>query len=226
MLVLLLVLAGSTLPGCTRIRAALAVSTQDQVAGEIVIAGPTAPTGGQAAASAVPGPDEIRERVPDDLAGQVRVQPYALEGYEGSQLFFDDLTLAELQELTGALAAEQPEAAGIALSRTGSLLTLTGSSDLTGLAPDSDVQLRIAFPALISTTTGAQESSTAVGWTLPPGQVTEIGAVVRSADPAARPWQEWVLLVGAATGGAALLVVVLAGVAVRRTRRREAEWAG
>ncbi len=205
-------LAALALTGCLRVRTDMTIGPRDRVSGEIVIA--TLPVGPEDA-----GPQPA---IPPQLTERVNTLPYKLEGYVGTRLFFDNLSLVEFNELARALLGpEVSPTASLELRRAGSLLTLAGGADLTRLAADqADVQVQVTFPGEVTDSNGEEDSGT-VTWELPGGEVSQLRAVADAEDPNAPP-----LLLYAALGGAgltvlALLVAVLAFVAHRRAALAE-----
>lgn len=198
------------LTGCLRAQSTLAIDGQDRVSGEIVVA--TLPT----------GPRDVGPQlaVPPGFADRARTQPYRVEGYVGTQLFFDELGLAEFNTVASQLfGREYGTAASLELRRSGSLLTLTGGVDLTRLGPnEADAVLRVSFPGEVTDSNGEQDSGT-VSWVLTGGDVNQINATARSSDPNAPPLLRYVLLGAAGLAAAVLLVGVLAFAAHRRSTR-------
>ncbi len=101
-------------------------------------------------------------------------------------MFFSDLSFGDVQQL-GAMTDQSAGSFQIALQRSGDLVALTGKVDLESVpAQGTDVQFTIAFPARIATTNGTRESDSVVTWKLPAGDVTNLRAEVRYADPNTR----------------------------------------
>ncbi|QOW36990.1 DUF3153 domain-containing protein [Nocardia seriolae] len=191
-------LAGLT--GCLRVQVSMGVSSNDRVSGRIV-------------AAAVPQNDKDKGpqlKAPDGLQSKVRVDSYAQDGYVGSQVYFDDLTFGEVQQL-GSMSDQPSGMFNLVFSRTGDLVTLTGRVDLKSLPPQgSDVQLTVAFPARVATTNGTREGDSVVTWKLPAGDVTTLRAEVGYADPNTRSFAGWAGIVGGITLAVAAVVAVLA----------------
>jgi hypothetical protein len=192
---LLIVLVFLPLSGCTRIRTALAVQSDDTVTGDVVIARAGGPT--------------PRLAVPAALADRVSSTAYHQDGYTGVQLHFDGLHFDELNSLAGVA----PDADGrfrFALRRTGNLVSLGGQVDLTAMPVDqADVQLKVAFPGNVVTSDGEVDGGQ-VSWVFSPGQVSEFTAVVGMPDPAAPSITRWTLLVGVVVAATALGVALVA----------------
>ncbi|MGV9668262.1 LppM family (lipo)protein [Nocardia niigatensis] len=188
------------LTGCLRVQVSMGVSSNDRVSGRIV-------------AAAVPQNDKDKGpqlKAPDGLQGKVRVDSYAQDGYVGSQVYFDDLTFGEVQQL-GSMSDQTSGMFNLLFSRTGDLVTLTGRVDLKSLpAQGSDVQLTVAFPARVATTNGTREGDSVVSWKLPAGDVTTLRAEVGYADPNTRSFAGWAGIVGGITLAVAAVVAVLA----------------
>ncbi|MGO1053120.1 DUF3153 domain-containing protein [Crossiella sp. CA198] len=193
------------LSGCVRASLTMAVTEDDRVSGELVLLTLPARDGDL-------GP---QLKVPAELASRVRVLPHSREGYSGSQLFFNGLTFEELRLLSSATDLMSTNYR-LQLRRSGGLVTLSGSVDLTSLAPDrTDVQLRINFPGRIASTNGRHVAN-GIAWSPRAGEITELAATVSYADQRTESWQYWAMVVAGGSGGVALLVYVLAFVAHRR----------
>ncbi|MFD7847918.1 LppM family (lipo)protein [Nocardia sp. NPDC059764] len=188
------------LTGCLRVQVSMGVSSNDRVSGRIV-------------AAAVPQHEKDKGpqlAAPDGLSGKVRVDSYAQDGYVGSQVYFDDLTFGEVQQL-GGLSDQTSGMFNLVFARSGDLVTLTGRVDLKSLPPQgSDVQLTVAFPARVATTNGTREGDSVVTWKLPPGDVSTLRAEVGYADPNTRSFAGWAGIVGGITLAVAAVVAVLA----------------
>jgi len=192
--------------GCVRARVAVAVSPDDLVTGEIVVAVTVA-------SEQEPG---VALGAPEDLAGRVRAEPYRQDGYAGTRLLFSDLTFEEFGRLVLS-ATEAPEGLQFELRRAGSFVLLTGRVDLTGIPnPElADVQVRVSFPGSVTSTNGDLQDGT-VAWLVEPGKVTELSATARYTEPGTRSWSQWAALVGAMAGLVALVIALLAYWAHRR----------
>ncbi|MFD7657780.1 LppM family (lipo)protein [Actinosynnema sp. NPDC059797] len=201
-----LLLAAFALTGCVRLHAAMAVSQDDRVSGEITAATP--PTRDND-----PGP---QLKVPEELAGRVTTQPYHQDDYVGTRLSFSALTFDEVKVLATATSASSSRYQ-LAFRRSGDLVTLSGSVDLTQVPPErADVQVKIAFPGEVIDTNGREEDNATIAWAPKPGQASMITATVRYAGANAVSYFGWTMLVAGLTGGAALIVLVLALVSHRR----------
>lgn len=198
--VLLTALLVPLLAGCLRVQVSMGVSSNDRVSGRIVVA-------------VVPANDKDKGpqlKVPDTLTGKVRVEPYAQDGYLGSQVYFDDLTFGEIAEL-GGLSAQTQGMFNLQFVRTGDLVTLSGRADLKSVPPQgSDIQFTVAFPARVATTNGTREGDSVVSWKLPAGDVSTVHAEVSYADPNTRSFAGWAGIVGGITLAVAALVAVIA----------------
>ncbi|WP_438943490.1 LppM family (lipo)protein [Nocardia otitidiscaviarum] len=188
------------LSGCLRVQASMGVSSNDRVSGRIV-------------AAAVPQSEDDKGpqlKAPDPLTGKVRVESYSQDGYVGSQVYFEDLTFGEVQQLS-ALSDQTQGMFTLAFNRLGDLVTLTGRVDLGSLPPHgSDVQFTVAFPARVGTTNGTREGDSVVTWKLPAGDVSTLRAEVGYADPNTRSFAGWAGIVGGITLAVAAIVAVLA----------------
>ncbi|WP_241386164.1 LppM family (lipo)protein [Rhodococcus sp. CH91] len=196
----LVLLAVPFLTGCLRVQATMGISSDDRVSGQIVAA--TIP-----ADENDPGPELT---APSALASKVRVQDYAQDGYVGSQVFFNDLTFGDVQQL----ATMSDQSAGmfqLNLQRSGDLVALNGRVDLESAPTQgTDVQFTIAFPARVATTNGTRESDSIVTWKLPAGEVSTLRAEVRYSDPNTRGFAGWA---GIMAGGALGVTLIIAGAA-------------
>ncbi|WP_442790117.1 LppM family (lipo)protein [Nocardia sp. CDC160] len=188
------------LTGCLRVQVSMGVSSNDRVSGRIV-------------AAAVPQNDKDKGpqlKAPDGLQSKVRVDSYSQDGYVGSQVYFDDLTFGEVQQL-GSMSDQTSGMFNLVFNRTGDLVTLSGRVDLKSLPPQgSDVQLTVAFPARVATTNGTREGDSVVSWKLPAGDVSTLRAEVGYADPNTRSFAGWAGIVGGITLAVAAVVAVLA----------------
>ncbi|MFB9902483.1 LppM family (lipo)protein [Allokutzneria oryzae] len=210
----LALLTALLLSGCVRARMTLSVSEDDRVTGDLqVLAAPQ--HDGDA------GPQLV---VPTELAGRARVtKASAADGFTGSQLTFTGLTFEELR-LLSATAVGDSGKYRFGLRRSGGLVTLSGSVDLTQLAPDrTDVQIKVNFPGKVNSGNGRARGNE-ISWSPKAGQVTELTALARYADATTEAWVLWAIIVGAGTGCAAVTVMVMAYVSHRRHRQSFA-WA-
>lgn len=187
------------LSGCLRARVTMGVSGDDRVTGEIVLA----TQGGVQAPTLTP---------PRAIADRVSVRSYNQDGYLGSQVFFSDLSFAELQQLT-TLTSVGGGAYRLVMRRSGTAVTLDGSVNLSTLrASGADVQLRVNFPGPVTTTNGIRDGDSGVRWQLQAGAVNTLQATADYSDPGTRGYQSWLL-------GVTLLVLVAAGVVVVMARK-------
>ncbi|WP_214368514.1 LppM family (lipo)protein [Pseudonocardia sp. H11422] len=203
LLMLAVLLVGTLLGGCARVRTALAVQPDDTVIGEIVLATP----------EASPQDTGPTVTVPEELESDVDVSTYRQDGYVGSLLRFSGLTFDQLSALTVA-AGPVGDRAELVLRRAGNRVLVSGKVDLTTVPVDkADFQLKISFPGTVLETNGDADSGT-VSWTFTPGEVGDISAAVAYADPNAPSPVSWTLGLGVLVAAAAGAVVLLA----RRTR--------
>lgn len=188
------------LAGCLRVQASMGVSSNDRVSGRIV-------------AASVPQNDQDKGpqlKAPEQLSAKVRVESYSQDGYVGSQVYFEDLTFGEVQQL-GALSDQTQGMFNLQFNRLGDLVKLTGRVDLKSLPPHgSDVQFTVAFPARVGTTNGTREGDSVVTWKLPAGDVSTLRAEVGYSDPNTRSFAGWAGIVGGITLAVAAVVGVLA----------------
>jgi hypothetical protein len=195
--------------GCLRAQVAAAVRADDTVTGEMVVATVAAD---QNDAGAVVAP-------PAGLESKVQAQPYRQDGYAGTRLLFDALTFEEFGRL-GQLAGGERSRLRFQLRRSGDVVLFSGRVDLVQVAAPErlDVAVRMSFPGRITGTNG-QQTGNEVSWRPPAGQITDLSATIRYADPAVTPWTRWAALVGGLTGFVVLAVLLLALLAHRRSMR-------
>lgn len=207
-LTLLLLAIGVLLSGCVRMKAAMAVSDDDHVSGQIV-AGTI--TGGTDAVLVVPPP--LRDRA--------TVQPYSADGYTGSQLNFNDLTFDELHTLMTATPSIA-QRYQFDLHRSGDVLTLSSAIDLTQLeAAKADLGIKINFPGKITASNGTEDQDGTITWNPQPGKINELTATVITSSAGLNPLLRWGLIVGGLAGAVAVAVIVLAVIARSRSRHAE-----
>jgi hypothetical protein len=198
------------LGGCVRVHAAMAVGADDLVSGEIEIA------------SVQTKPEDVGPAltIPTGLADKVTLTPYAADGYVGRTVKFSQLTFEQVHQLSGTISTMGARYR-LNFRRSGDIVSLTGSIDLSQLKPDRvDVQLKVAFPGPVSKTNGASDQDNNVSWTAKPGAINEFNATSQYSSASGQSWTRWVLVVCAGAIGAALLVLVLALVAHRRSVRQ------
>lgn len=199
--------AALVLSGCVRVQAALSLSDRDTVSGKLVIASVLLRKEDK-------GPELT---VAPELAAKVKTEPYSADGYVGSTVTFTELTFTEVALLTQTLTPGGQYR--LSFRRSGNLVTMAGSVDLTELPPDrAEVQLKVAFPGTVIQTNGVNDTGT-VTWSPKPGAVTEFLATIEYDDKSGVSWTKWVTIVGAGAIGVALLVLILALVTHRRDRR-------
>ncbi len=175
----------------------MGISGDDRVTGEIVVA-------------TVGGAQAPTLTTPAAIANRVSVRPYNQDGYSGSDVFFSDLSFAELQQLT-TLTAVGSAQYQLALRRSGSTVNLDGLVNLTTLRADgADVQLRVNFPGNVTATNGIRDGESGVRWQLPAGETSKLQATARYDDPGTRSYRTWVLTVILLVLAAAALVITMA----------------
>jgi hypothetical protein len=218
------------LSGCARVRVAMAVSDTDRVTGEFIVAvvrgadtgGTPVPTGPPSAAAS-PGSTAtaaLGPLVTAELADRVSVQPYDQDGYLGTRVLCADLSFTEFSRLWQS--DQRTKRLRLDLRRSGDVVVVSGSADLQAISAGGlDVQIKISFPGRVTETNGAEDHGT-VTWLPAAGQVTELAATVRYAQPGALSWTGWAAMAGGAAGVVSLFVAVLAFVGHRRLLRREA----
>jgi Protein of unknown function (DUF3153) len=196
------------LTGCVRARADLTVSGDFTVSGTMIAA--TVPS----------SPDDHGPQlsIPSDLGEDVMVQPYNADGYVGTQLSFANMEFDQFTTLVGGSSAASSNYQ-LLLRRVGDLVYFTGSVDLRTVPADhSDVELRITFPAAVTSSTGTVDDDT-VTWNPRPGSITSLSATSDLSTLSTAAWMRWSVLVGALLVGSVLVVSVLALRAHRRSLR-------
>jgi hypothetical protein len=204
----LLVLFGvlvCSLSGCLRVHAALAVSPDDRVSGDLIIA-------------ALPVNDQDtgpKLTIPPELNDQVRTEKYTQDGYVGQKVTFSGLRFIDLAQLVQTIS--EAKQYRLSLRRSGDLVTLAGSIDLTQVPKDrADVQIKVAFPGSVSRTNGDEDNGT-VSWSPKPGAVTEFDAIAQYSTAGGASWVRWAMLVGGSALLAAIVATLLALIAHRRS---------
>lgn len=201
----LLLLMVLPLTGCIRIRAALEVSPQDTVSGEITIATLTA------------GGDDTGPNldVPKELAARVTTTAYHADGYVGQKIEFEQLSFDDVQTLAAGLS-DWSSRYQLNLRRSGELMSLSGSVDLNQMPQDrADFELRIALPGSIMRTNGILDGNV-ITWAPKPGGVTEFVATTEYSDVAQVSWSNWALIMG----GGSLLVAIFVGFLAHASHKR------
>ncbi len=205
-LAVVLLLAVPLLAGCVRAQLTMGISSDDKASGLLVLASPQ-------------GVKPPTLTVPDTLAPAVKIDPYQQGGFTGSQVTFTNLGFAQLQTLTSSLTSDGSGTYSIDLRRSGDIVTLDGTVDLTNAPSGSgvEVSVSISFPAKVSTTNGAEQQDNTITWSttgdaknMQLGRNNLLQATVGYADPSRRTFTQWTLLLGGVTLGVALLVVLLA----------------
>jgi hypothetical protein len=194
-----------SLSGCLRVHAALAVSPDDKVSGDLIIA--ALPVNEQDT-----GP---KLTIPPELNDQVRAEKYTQDGYVGQKVTFTDLRFIDLAQLVQTIS--EAKQYRLSLRRAGDLVTLAGSIDLTQVPKDrADVQIKVAFPGSVSRTNGDEDNDT-VSWSPKPGAVTEFDAIAQYSTAGGVSWVRWAMLVGGSALLAAIVATLLALIAHRRS---------
>ena len=193
-----------SLSGCIRVHAALAVSPDDRVSGELIVA--TVQVGEEN------GPQLT---IPPELSDRVRAEKYLQDGYVGQRVTFSGLRFVDLAQLVQTIS--EIKQYRLSLRRAGDLVTLAGSIDLTQVPADrADVQIKVAFPGSVVRTNGDEDDGT-VSWSPKPTSVTEFDAVAQYSSNGGDSWLKWSLLVGGSALLAALVATLLALLAHRRS---------
>lgn len=198
------------LTGCLQLNAQMSVRKDDTVSGRILVAGDQP---AQAAAL-----DRIT--TPSGLEQKVRITPYSADGFTGREIYFTQLTFAEVDALTLAIDIEGARPYTLGFRRSGDTVSFTGSVDLSVLPADradsASTRVDLTFPNRISETNGTIGAGNSVSWSPAPGSITRMQASSSYPDPAARGFAVW-MIVGI---GAALLVSIGTILAARTSRAR------
>ncbi|MGJ7904906.1 DUF3153 domain-containing protein [Actinopolyspora sp. H202] len=203
---LMIMLVGILVSGCLNATVSLSINGKDEVSGEVMVAVP--PSSER---------HEFRLRVPEELSDKVRLSSYREGDARGSKLEFDELSFDEVERLAAQLNRADSRYK-LSISRSGSLVEVNGSVDLTPLAEtDSEVLVEISAPGEVTTTNG-ETNAGMVSWQPRPGEVTEISATFQFTDARSAGLFGWSLVLGGVTFGTALLVAVLALVTRQRAR--------
>lgn len=193
-----------SLTGCLRIHAALAVSPEDLVSGELIVA--SMPVSEQDNGPLL--------TIPPELTDRVQAEKYTLDGYVGQKVKFSGLRFTDVATLVESIS--ESDEFRLSFRRAGDRVTLAGSVDLTQVPKErADIQIKIAFPGSVTRTDGDEDDGT-ISWSPKPTAVTEFNAIVQYSDSGGDSLMKWVMLVG---GGALLAAVVAALLALIAHRR-------
>lgn len=211
-----LVAAGLLLGGCVRVHAAFAVSSSDEVSGDLIVAALPSAQAGEAGSLTVP----------PSLISKVGSRAYQADGYTGTELTFTNLSFGDLSTLAHSLSGATSGHYQISFTRSGDLVSVTGSVDLSEVpATGTDVQIKVSFPGNVLRTDGEKSISgsvSTVSWTPKAGRVNTFSATAQYAVGATRTWSFWALMMGL---GAFLVAGMVAGLALLARRwqlRKEA----
>lgn len=198
------------LTGCLQLNAQMSVRKDDTVSGRILVAGDQP---AQAAAL-----DRIT--TPSGLEQKVRITPYSADGFTGREIYFTQLTFAEVDALSLAIDIEGARPYTLAFRRSGDTVSFSGTVDLSLLPADragnATTRVDLTFPNRIRETNGTVGAGNSVSWTPAAGSITRMQASSSYPDPAARGFAVW-MIVGI---GAALLVSIGTVLAARTSRAR------
>jgi hypothetical protein len=204
LLAVLVTVLATLLGGCLNVNAALTISGEDTVSGDIAVATQT-----------VDGKIPFDLRPPPQLADRVKVEPFTEGENVGANVSFHDLEFQEVEQLAAELSPSDSRY-HLKLWRQGSLVYFEGDADLTPLAEtDSEIELEISAPGEITRTNG-EESAGTVTWSLEPGEVTQLSAAFQFSGAGGTGWWLWVSLVV----GMTVLTAVLVGLLALRTHLR------
>ncbi len=175
----------------------------DRMSGKIVAA--------QTPASNPQGPQIA---APGELAGLAEVKPYDSNGKIGTQMIFERITFGQFNQIGDIVSqAFDTSAASIKMrvQRTGGTVILSGTADLSSLAPNSAViVVQLQFPGPVTATNGQQEADDLVTWTLNAGTSAALTAEADYADPSIASFTTWAWITVLVTFLAAAVVAALA----------------
>lgn len=198
------------LTGCLQLNAQMSVRKDDTVSGRILVAGDQ------------PAQTAAIERIgtPSGLEDKVRITPYSADGFTGREIYFTQLTFAEMDTLSLAIDIEGARPYSMGFRRSGDTVTFSGSVDLSGVPADraesAATRVDLTFPNRISETNGTIGAGNTVSWSPTAGSITRMQASSSYPDPATRGFAVW-MIVGI---GAALLVSIGTILAARTARAR------
>ncbi|MDQ3790713.1 MAG: PepSY domain-containing protein, partial [Actinomycetota bacterium] len=159
-----------SLTGCLRIHAAIAVSPDDLVSGELIVA-------------ALPVSEQDNGpplTIPPELSDRVQAEKYAQDGYVGQKVTFSGLRFTDIQTLVETIS--EADEYRLSFRRAGDLVTLAGSVDLSQVPKDrADVQIKVAFPGSVTRTNGDEDDGT-ISWAPKPAAITEFDAIAQYSD--------------------------------------------
>lgn len=198
-----------SLTGCLRIHAAIAVSPDDLVSGELIVA-------------ALPVSEQDNGpplTIPPELSDRVQAEKYAEDGYVGQKVTFSGLRFSDVQTLVETIS--EADEFRLSFRRAGDLVTLAGSVDLMQVPKDrADIQIKVAFPGSVTRTNGDEDDGT-ISWSPKPAAVTEFDAIAQYSDTDGESLTKWVTIVGGGALGAAVIAALLALIAHRRSLSAE-----
>jgi hypothetical protein len=209
-LTLALVVVGLVASGCVRVHAALAVSSDDRVSGDLVVA--ALPSAGN--------PKGPELATPPEMATRITTKAYSADGYVGNDVQFTDLSFDEMSVLATSISSYNSNY-HLAFQRAGDLVTFSGSVDLSQLpATGVDVQLKLDFPGAVTQSNGTVDDET-VSWTLKPGKVSSFTATDQYSLGNSRGWRFWAGVLGGGIAVISAFIVLLALWARRRNLKKE-----
>uniref|UniRef100_UPI003FA57476 LppM family (lipo)protein n=1 Tax=Dietzia sp. TaxID=1871616 RepID=UPI003FA57476 len=109
------------LSGCLQLSSEMSVSKNDTVSGRILLAGNN-PTQAE---------DLGGVSVPTGLEEKVRISNYAANNFVGKEVYFTDLTFADVDNMVIGMQPDEANPFTLSFSRSGSKVTFTGNIDLT-----------------------------------------------------------------------------------------------
>ena len=135
--------------GCLQHNVQMSVRKDDTVSGRILVAGD------QLAEST----DLDRLSPPSGLEQKVRITPYTADGFSGREIYFTQLTFAEVDTLAQAVDIEGARPYTMSFRRSGDTVAFTGSVDLSGIPEDraesASTRVDLTFPNRITETNGS-----------------------------------------------------------------------
>lgn len=175
----------------------------DRMSGKIVVA--------QTPTSDPKGPQLT---VPGELTGQAQVQAYDSNGKIGTQMLFETITFGQFNQL-GEVVSQAFDTSATSLKmrvqRNGGTVILSGTADMSSLAPNSAViVMSVQFPGPVTATNGQQESDDLVTWTLNSGTSAALTAEAEYADPSIVSFTTWAWITALVSLLAAAIVAAVA----------------
>ncbi|GAA4390520.1 LppM family (lipo)protein [Tsukamurella soli] len=152
---------------------------------------------GKIVAAQVPAADPKGPQlsVPGDLQGLASVADYNAAGKAGTQMTFGPLTFGQFNQLGDVVSQsfiDTDASMKATVARTGSVVALSGTIDLSSLATNSaSVIMSVQFPGPVTATNGRQDSDDTVTWTVNGGSSANLTSEAHYADPSIQAFTKW-----------------------------------